>query len=279
MQWSQVADVDATQSAFQNAQSVLELQDEQHLEEWGKKWTQILEEGRAKPEERRQNRLKGLADFSEYEAKVASGGVDLNSWRQMLIPTLTVHLQGMDRRGLNPGYETSAHAMQHVLVMIPVAPTLLPGGWDITDLIFLLGARVTEAYMSSQRGLEVAEMGRLEHRHAHHKRFEYELGGVRFVIAACAADRPAQVLHFSPTEAGRNPFEMMHMYNAMGLSRQHHLQQVILVRIRDFALAAVVVDTVQQILGGGARVMVRGSNKDPKDNVGDVLKKYTMTFV
>ena len=44
MQWSRVADVDATQSVFQNAQSVRELQNEQHLVEWGKHWTQILEE-------------------------------------------------------------------------------------------------------------------------------------------------------------------------------------------------------------------------------------------
>ena len=259
MQWDRLPVVHATQSAFQNIHQILELQDDRQRVQWAEYWTEVLAEGREKPEERRKERLK-LIDFSQYESKVASGDVDENIWRQMLIPTITVHLQGMDHRLNDPSYELSAQAMHHALVMIPVAPTILPGGWDITELIFLLGQSITSEYKASRRGQEVAEMGTLEHRQTHHKRFEYELGGIRFVVAACGSDRPAQVLHFTPAEGSKKPFEMLHMYNAMGMSRQHHLQQVILVRIRDLALADVVVSVVQSIMQGGARVLVRGVN-------------------
>ena len=114
-------------------------------------------------------------------------------------------------------------------------------------------------------------MGRLAARQSHHKRTEYEHGGIRFVIAACASDRPAYVLHFTPDEPHRKPFEMMHMYNASGLRREHHLQQVILVRIRDFALAKVVLYVVQSIMNDGARIALRGVHKEEAENVRDVF--------
>ena len=117
-------------------------------------------------------------------------------------------------------------------------------------------------------------MGRLAARQTHHKRTEYEHGGIRFVIAACGTDRPAHVLHFTPNESKRKAFEMMHMYNAMGMRREHHLQQMILVRIRDFALAEVVISVVQSIMKGGACITLRGVHREEKQNVSNLLKCF-----
>ena len=269
-QWYQNPAVHATQNDFQNIQQILELQDTQQSRKWAAIWETILAEARLEPEDHRKYR-ENLSDFSAYEQKVASGAVDLTIWKRMIIPTITVHLQAVDRRAKDPSYASSPGAMHHALIMIPVATTIFPGAWDINDLIFLLGDRITSLYMDSTRGKEVIGMGRLAARQSHHKRTEYEHGGIRFVIAACASDRPAYVLHFTPDEPHRKPFEMMHMYNASGLRREHHLQQVILVRIRDFALAKVVLYVVQSIMNDGARIALRGVHKEEAENVRDVF--------
>lgn len=266
--------VHATQNPFQSIQQILELQNEQHSREWAACWENILAEGRQGPEDHRKYREK-LDDFSPYVNKVTAGGVDETIWAQMIIPTITVHLKAVDRRTKDTSYESSAAAMHHALIMIPVATTILPGAWDINDLIFLLGDRITSDYMDSTRGKELAKMGGLEAQRSHHKRFEYEHGGIRFVIAACGSDRPAQVLHFTPNEPNRKPFEMMHMYNASGMRREHHLQQMILVRIRDFALAKVVISVVQSIMEGGARIALRGVHKEEKENVRNVIECFS----
>ena len=259
MHWKH-SDVHATQQnpKFRTTFQLLQLQDKEMATEWIGYWSEKFQEGREKPEQRRQDRQGELRDFTDYEVKAAEGSVPLDIWSHMCIPALTVHLQKAD-----PRFESEGRAFHHAAVMIPVAPTLIPGVWDVTDFIFMLGGLVADAYAKTERGREVQAMGALELRYVHHKRFQYELGGLRFVVAACASDRLARVLHFTPSEEGVKPFEMMHMYNAMGLNRQHHLQETILVRLRDFALVQVVIDVTQSILRGLSRVAVRAVNKDP----------------
>ena len=47
-----------------------------------------------------------------------------------------------------------------------------------------------------------------------------------FYEAQCSSDRPAWIL-----ESSQNGREVFHMYNAMGLARQHHMLQTLLARV------------------------------------------------
>ena len=58
---------------------------------------------------------------------------------------------------------------------------------------------------------------------------------------------------------------MLHWYVAMGLSKQHHLQQVMLARVRDIGLAQTLVRVVQRVLCVG-HASVRYLCKDEGDN-------------
>ena len=124
-QWYQHPAVLATQNPFQSIQQILELQNEQHSRAWATCWENILAEGRQGPEDHRKYRGK-LDDFSPYVNKVTAGGVDETIWAQMIIPTITVHLQAVDRRAKDTSYAFSPRAMHHALIMIPVATTVFP---------------------------------------------------------------------------------------------------------------------------------------------------------
>ena len=93
-----------------------------------------------------------------------------------------------------------------------------------------------------------------------------EYGIYRFVVGACASDRPAATLIVSPNQntGFRKPVEMLHWYVAMGLSKQHHLQEVMLARVRDIGLAQTLVRVVQRVLSVG-HASVRYLCKDAAD--------------
>ncbi len=68
-------------------------------------------------------------------------------------------------------------------------------------------------------------------------------------------------------EHGRNcrkPVEMLHWHVAMGCVKQHHLQKVMLARVRDIALAQTLVRVVQRVLCVG-HASVRYRCKDAAD--------------
>jgi hypothetical protein len=189
----------------------------------------------------------------------------------MMIPSITVHLQALNHREEDPNFHKSTHAMHYATAMIPVAPMILPGVWDIKDLLVLLKDNIRRLHAKSSRDKEIEKSGEMTFATTQHKCFEYEVGGLEFVLAACAEDRPAQVIRFKPTDENSKDFEMLHMYHAMGLSRQHHMQQIILARGRDFQLAQAVVAAAQEILEQTGRVTVTPVNKDKDLN--DKLKE------
>jgi hypothetical protein len=125
--------------------------------------------------------------------------------------------------------------------------------------------------VDSERGQELSRLGTLTPREKHHKRQEHEYGGTRFVVAACCSDRPAQVLEFAPND-GSKPVEIMHVYNAMGLSKQHEFVQVVLARFRDFRMGHVVVDVVREQLGV-ERVWVKPISRNDTENVSNEINE------
>ena len=79
--------------------------------------------------------------------------------------------------------------------------------------------------------MAVLQLGTISKIIVHHKKKEYEMGSLRFLVNACGADRPASVLSFSPhadTDGLSKPIEMLHWYVAMDLSKQHPMQQAML---------------------------------------------------
>ena len=191
--------------------------------------------------------------------------VDLELWRRIVLPTMNVHLLGLDKRSKDEQFVNSPKAMHYCNICIPYAPMLFDGFHDTEALIADLLKRVKEKYSTSKRGKQVMQFGSLRTGTTHHKKKEYEMGGLRFVVSACSSDRLAAVLEFTPKEStdGQDlkKIEMLHWYVAMGLPKQHHAQKVMLCRVRDFALAQVVVDVIQKHLRID-NCSVRSNSKD-----------------
>ena len=159
--------------------------------------------------------------------------------------------------------------MHYCNICIPFSSALFEGVWDPNPLIVKLFEVVKNEYLKSPRGQEVSKLGEISDKLSNHKKKEYEMGGLRFVVSACKSDRPAATLWFTPNndakERGvRKPIEMLHWYVAMGLNKQHPMQQVMLCRVRDFQLAQVVVRVIQTHLHI-RHVSVRPLNKDTGD--------------
>ena len=91
------------------------------------------------------------------------------------------------------------------------------------------------------------------------------MGGLRFVVGACGKNRRASVLLFTPHDSshgrGLKKTEMLHWYVAQGWSKQHHMQQVMLCRVRDLTLAQQVVHVLKKTLRIG-HCSVRSLNTD-----------------
>jgi len=185
----------------------------------------------------------------EYdELRCPKAYVDFKSWSQIVLPTMNVHLLGLHKRAKDNDFWQSPSAMHHCNICIPYSSKLFQGIWDPNVLIGKLVDLVLQRYSASARGRVVLRLGTLSKIIVHHKKKEYEMGGLRFIVSQCASDRPASVLLFSPhadTPGLTKPIEMLHWYVAMGLNKQHPMQQVMLCRLRDFEMAKVVVDVIK----------------------------------
>jgi len=191
---------------------------------------------------------KHLQDFSRYEAEHAS--FEAAVWQHVAIPTLTVHLTQLDT--LDDGFHKA-------LVMVPVCTSLLKRWLDPNDLIAELSRQALNRYLATSRGQWVKERGVVEPGVGHHKQFEVELGGHRYVVSACHSDRPAFIMKLKSAELG--DMELLHFYCAMGLSKQKKDQQALLARVADFELAQAVVATARDLLNI-KRVNTRAIAKD-----------------
>jgi hypothetical protein len=75
-----------------------------------------------------------------------------------------------------------------------------------------------------------------------HKKIEVEVGNARFVVSACQADRQAVIW-----KSGR--WELLHLYSAMGLEKQHSSQRTLLARCRSFTVADCVARAAMRLFG------------------------------
>lgn len=232
-------------------------EDDRH--QWIHHWLQFLDSNESVEPQRKLPRYNPVWDAAE--------GVDLESWSRIVLPTMNVHLLALDRRTNNPEFERSQSAMHYSNICLPFSTALFPGGWDANELMAKLVTLVLEKYSASSRGEEVAQLGELTMTVGHHKKKQFEYGALRFVVSACASDRPAFVLLFTPHEGNechKKPIELLHVYVAMGLSKQHYMQQVILCRVRDFQLSQALLDIIHVHLHV-PHVSVQALHKDAQE--------------
>ena len=178
------------------------------------------------------------------------------TWAPYAIHAVTVHLHSV------PKAETG---FGQVMVTIPVAQGLMPFVEDLNLVINAIAWRAYSLFRDTPRGATLLARGSLEQDVGHHKRSEMELGGYRYVTQACASERPAFLVTFRPSssEGKPHPVELLHAYNAMGLSKQHAVQQCILARLQDYALAGCFVVAAQELLRIGP-CLVRAVPQDPE---------------
>jgi len=193
--------------------------------------------------------------------------VDFEAWKEIVLPTMNVHLLGLHQLPKTKEFVNAASAMHYCNICIPYSAALFCGSLDPNALISKIVDLVLLQYAESKRGVEVLQLGQISKRIVNHKKKEYEMGGLRFVVSACASDRPASSLLFIPHDDNpdvKKSIELLHMYVAMGLSKQHDMQRVILCRVRDFGLAKVIVDVTRTELQID-HLSVRELSKDAKE--------------
>jgi hypothetical protein len=87
--------------------------------------------------------------------------------------------------------------------MVPVCPSLLEKWSDPNELIALIAKELCDQYLLTARGQWVLDRGTVSPLTVvHHKRSEHELGGHRYVVATCNADRPAFVITYQMRSDG-----------------------------------------------------------------------------
>ena len=201
--------------------------------------------------------------YSEALLGVAGSGCCAATWKQIAVPTITVHLQYLHERAGCPDFCKSPAALHGALVMIPMVPSLCAHTVDLNDFIMQVARVTADSFLSSGRGRWLRSQGRLVLNVSRHKKEDFELRGHRFLVQACHSDRPAAALVWS--KEGDSDVELLHFYQAMGLAKQHPQQQMCLARVRDFYLAHTLVMEASKMLSI-QRVQLRGIHKEEAVN-------------
>ena len=225
--------------------------------QWFDDWFWFLDAERDTPKCRELPGYDALRDIAADEVAAGDAGdFDFDPWTSVVLPTMNVHVLGVDRRDGHQSYEISEYAMYYVNVCVPFSSCLSD------ELMARLAALVHYEYLETDRGRELFQLGSLKRDIGHHKKKENEYGTYCFVVGACASDRLAATLFFypHPNTKFRKPIEMTHWYVASGFAKQHHLQEVMLARVRDIGLAQTLVRVVLKFLHvehAGARYLCK----------------------
>jgi hypothetical protein len=196
-------------------------------------------------------------DLSRYEALSADDfrTSEAAKWKRLAVPTITIHLTELDDKDPAGGFHKA-------LAMVPVCPNLLDAWSDPNDLIAAIAKTARDRYLATARGQWVLAHGEVSPlTFTHHKRSEQELGGHRYVVAACAADRPAFVV--TCQLEGARVRELLHFYVAQGLAKQFPDQRALLARTADFEMAHEVMRVAGEMLDI-TRFAIRPIARDPE---------------
>ena len=99
---------------------------------------------------------------------------------------------------------------------------------------------------------DIGEPPRFDYQVSRHKKTIIEFGGMEYRLTMCNSDRPACAIVDLSGDADAvqdDPPEILHLYAAMGLPRQHEQIQVLLAVTKDLAVAAALVKAVCERFG------------------------------
>ena len=156
----------------------------------------------------------------------------LDDWKQLGINAPTVSIEN-----LNPRDATK----NRILITLPVAWSLEKTQKDINHLLGAVAARTLFNFISCTEGTELEKKGKLKPHIAWHKKDIYRVAGTDFIMSKCGSDRPAFTIRHDCVD---EPIELLHLYPAQGLKRQHILQQSCLAVVRNWHLALILCETI-----------------------------------
>ena len=167
----------------------------------------------------------------------------------------------------------SKNDLDSVLVMLPVVAKHVAGyTWKtLHTAMATVASRAYALFRQTATYNRLATLGSVEARVGHHKLDDHEIAGYRVILQQCRSDRPAMLIVWT-THDGHST-ELMHFYPAMGLSRQHAAQQMLLGRMRGLELSSCLVHAARetwslslptlQKVGGNAQLYAAASRFMP----------------
>ena len=102
------------------------------------------------------------------------GDYDFDWWQPVVLPTLSVHVLGVDRHHGDEAHERSPNAMHRVSVCVPISSCLSDEIRDPGELMARLVAVVEREFSQTDRGRALLEHGFFKRDIGHHKKKEYE---------------------------------------------------------------------------------------------------------
>ena len=191
-----------------------------------------------------------LPEWPEYRAALLAGSfldtsmiasVDVHRIRPTLVPTVGIHLQHLHTKQ-QEGCQYSDTATHSCNVTIALAPFLSDTCVDVDAVAILVASEALNLFKATSAYASFEESNNFSVDIGRHKKKEVEVGNARFVVSACCADRQAVIW-----KSGRR--ELLHLYLAMGLERQHPYQRTLLARCRSFTVADCVARAAMSLFG------------------------------
>ena len=178
-------------------------------------------------------RVISSSDLENLDKEVEDAHCQNQLLRSWHIPGITIHI-----------------STKSCMVMVPILSTEIVQYSDkeldvamaALTLVALKHFKTTEQY----KAMEEAD-GQLDSSIVNHKNDEVELGGYRFFLPECSAERPAFVARI--TQPDQDVVRLLYFYPAMGLNMQHTAQQMLLGRTGLPVMAACLLKACIELMG------------------------------
>ena len=152
--------------------------------------------------------------------------------------------------------------LESVLVMLPiVAQHVARYRWKkMHTSMATLALQTFTLFKKTPTYNRLAANSTVESRVGHHKLNDLEIAGYRVILQQCYTERPAMLITWTSNEGQTK--ELMHFYPAMGLSKQHEAQQMLLGRMQGLEISSCLVTAAQRMWGLSLPTLRNVSNVD-----------------
>ena len=191
-----------------------------------------------------------LLEWLEYRAALEAGSflgtsmsasVNVDRIRSILVLTVGIHLEH-SRTKQQEGYQNSDTSTHSCNVTIALVSLLSDSFVDLEAVAILVASAALDLSKTTVAYASFEESNKLLVFIWRHKKKEVEVGNSRFVVSACYADRQAVIWKSGCCE-------LLHLYLAIGLERQHSSQRTLVARCRSFTFADCVARAAMGLFG------------------------------